>query len=141
MKSVFTILAIAGGVLAQGVQITFPFEGLDLIAGTPVNVQVTQLETTSSLQNMGIAVAFQHCPQDPCSSVSEAVGPVFFVGPHNPQFSEPPSPIGGPYQNVTVTIPSNIQKGLAIFSVPHAALVGADAFFFTEIANVTVNIV
>lgn len=74
---------------------------------------------------MGIAVTVQHCEEDPCEDVAESdgLGPVLFVGPYEPGFFSPPSPIGGAYQNVTVNLPT-FGPGLAVISVPHAALVG-----------------
>ncbi|KLO06193.1 hypothetical protein SCHPADRAFT_946286 [Schizopora paradoxa] len=141
MKIFFTVLALAACAFAQNIEIAFPTEGMDIEAGSTINVQVVEHSGSSSLANMGFAVTFQHCEEDPCENFEVAgLGGIFFVGPFNPQDSSPPQ-IGGVFQNVSVTIDSETEKGLAIFNVPRAALIGANAEFFTEVANVTVNIV
>ncbi|KLO06194.1 hypothetical protein SCHPADRAFT_946287 [Schizopora paradoxa] len=143
MKSFLAAFALAGYALAQSIQIAFPFEGMDVEAGSTVTIQIVQHGGSSSLQNMGVAVTLQHCESDSCEDVasSDGLGPVLFVGPYNPENLNPPSRFGGVYQNVSVVVDPSLEEGLAVFSVPHAALVGADASFFTEIANVTINIV
>ncbi|KAG1896406.1 uncharacterized protein F5891DRAFT_592129 [Suillus fuscotomentosus] len=47
----------------------------------------------------------------------------------------------GYYQNFTVTIPSYLAKGPAIFTLTHFCLIGADWYPFLEFRNATVNIV
>ncbi|KAG1870951.1 hypothetical protein C8R48DRAFT_670545 [Suillus tomentosus] len=50
-------------------------------------------------------------------------------------------PPDGYYQNFTVTIPSYLAKGPAIFTLTHFCLIGADWYPFLEFRNATVNIV
>ncbi|KLO10779.1 hypothetical protein SCHPADRAFT_942569 [Schizopora paradoxa] len=142
MKFFSIALALAGVAFAQNIQIAFPFEGMDVESGSTVTIQVVQQFGDAETQNMGVAILLQHCEEDPCEDVatSDGLGPVLFVGPFNPQNLSPPSRLGGLYQNFSVEVFEGLE-GLAVFSVPHAALIGADASFFTEIANVTVNIV
>ncbi|KLO10776.1 hypothetical protein SCHPADRAFT_502683 [Schizopora paradoxa] len=141
MKFVFATLAFAAAALAQRVAITFPNQGQNIPAGSSINVQVAEGDQLSSVKEIGIAVTLQHCQQNPCEDVEDDLGTIFYAGPYQPQFFTPPSPPGAPYQNFTINIASSFPKGPAVFSVSHAQLLGAGPFLFTEIANLTVNIV
>ncbi|KLO10767.1 hypothetical protein SCHPADRAFT_502195 [Schizopora paradoxa] len=141
MKTIFAVVALAASAFAQTVNIGFPLPGQNISAGSSVNVQVEEGRQLDALTEIGIAVTLQHCQQNPCEDVSEDLGTIFFAGPFQPQNFQPPASSGEPYQNFTVNIPSSFAKGPAVFSVPHAALFGLGPEFFTQISNVTVNIV
>lgn len=91
------------------------------------NVVIISQDGSSSETEIGIAVTLAHCQHNPCEDVSEDLGTIFYAGPYQPQFFNPPNAFGEQYQNFTVNIPSNFPKGPAVFSIPHASLVGVSS--------------
>ncbi|THH08990.1 hypothetical protein EW145_g2346 [Phellinidium pouzarii] len=136
----FTILAglaIANVATAQGVSIVAPAENATLTPGYNVSVSVTRLDSSMPVTEIGIAIGLQHCTST-CAAAASALGSIFYSGSYNPQYG--PGNPDAPTQDFSVTVPSGFQKGVALLTVAHASLVGDGPFFFTEIANVTVDV-
>ncbi|KAG2343540.1 hypothetical protein BDR05DRAFT_975843 [Suillus weaverae] len=123
--------------LAQTIELGFPQNGDNLCPGQEVAVQVIQPESMASCIQVGIALAINNCVNGSCPDPAEALGSVLYAGPWTPDNYLP----GGFYQNFTITIPSYLAEGPAIFTLTHLCLLGAAPFPFLEYRNATVNIV
>lgn len=74
----------------------------------------------SSCIQVGIALAIDNCQNGICPAPADALGSVLYAGPWTPE-SHPPS---GSYENFTVTLPSYLAEGPAIFTLTHLCLLG-----------------
>ncbi|KAG1802355.1 uncharacterized protein BJ212DRAFT_1470182 [Suillus subaureus] len=123
--------------LAQTIELGFPQNGDNFCPGQEVVVQAIQPESLASCIQVGIALAIDDCVNGSCPDPAEALGSVLYAGSWTPE-NHPP---GGFYQNFTVTIPSYLAEGPAIFTLTHLCLLGAAPYPFLEYRNATVNIV
>ncbi|KAI5120389.1 hypothetical protein M0805_000169 [Coniferiporia weirii] len=138
MKFFAVLLSLAAATLAQRVTISTPAANQTLTAGQNITVSVAKFDSLTGSTEVGIAITLEHCSQTPCEDASERLGDILYAGAYNPQRG--PGNEGQPAQNFTVAIPAGFPTGPAVISVPHANLLGAGPFFFTEIQNVTVVI-
>ncbi|KAG2036648.1 hypothetical protein BDR03DRAFT_959071 [Suillus americanus] len=136
-KSIAIFAAGMSATLAQTIELGFPQNGDSFCPGQNVTAQVIQPESLASCIQVGIALAIDNCANGSCPDPAVALGSVLYAGPWTPE-SHPP---GGFYQNFTVTIPSYLAEGPAIFTLTHLCLLGAAPYPFLEYRNATVNIV
>ncbi|KAG2110795.1 hypothetical protein DEU56DRAFT_704858, partial [Suillus clintonianus] len=120
---------------AQTIELGFPQNGAQFSPGQTVAVQVIRPTSMASCIQVGIALAINNCANG-CPHPADALGSVLYAGPWTPQNPLP----GGYYQNFTVTIPSYLAVGPAIFTLTHLCLLGAAPYPFLEYRNATVNI-
>jgi hypothetical protein len=122
--------------LAQTIELGFPQNGDNFTPGQEVVAQVILPQSIESCIQVGIALAIDNCANGSCPNPADVLGSVLYAGPWTPE-SHPP---GGFYQNFTVTIPSYLATGPAIFTLTHLCLLGAGPYPFLEYRNATVNI-
>ncbi|KAG1848888.1 hypothetical protein F4604DRAFT_1589862 [Suillus subluteus] len=126
--------------LAQTIELGFPQNGDNFCPGQEVIAEVILPGSLASCIQVGIALAIDNCVDGLCPVPAEKLGSVLYAGPWTPDtpLDHPP---GGNYQNFTVTIPSYLAKGPAIFTLTHLCLLGAAPYPLLEYRNATVNIV
>ncbi|KAG1743640.1 uncharacterized protein EDB91DRAFT_1125208 [Suillus paluster] len=140
MRSFESIAIIAAGIsatFAQTIELGTPKNGENFFPGQEVTAQVIQPESMASCIQVGIALAINNCANDICPAPADALGSVLYAGSWTPENHQ----VGGSYQNFTVTLPSYLAEGPAIFTLTHLCLLGAAPYPFLEYRNATVNIV
>ncbi|KAG1794676.1 uncharacterized protein HD556DRAFT_1369227, partial [Suillus plorans] len=73
----------------------------------------------ASVIQVGIALGIDNCENGPCPDPADGLGSVLYAGPWTPE-----SHSDGYYQNFTVTLPSYLTEGPAIFTLTHFCLLG-----------------
>ncbi|KAJ5584280.1 uncharacterized protein N7459_004080 [Penicillium hispanicum] len=121
MKLNLSLVAFASVALAQGADIGLPTKGQTVPAGQDVIVQVQRVDTLTNSNELAVAIGISSCAKG-CLSAMKDMGTLLFNGTFEPAFHEAGPP---PYQNYSVTIPSDFTKGAAQINVAHATLVGA----------------
>ncbi|KAG1762995.1 hypothetical protein EV702DRAFT_1159800 [Suillus placidus] len=117
-KCIAIFAAGISATVAQTIELGFPQNGDNFCPGQEVAVQV--------IQPVGIALAINNCVNGSCPDPAEALGSVLYAGPWTPDNPLP----GGFYQNFTVTIPSYLAEGPAIFTLTHLCLLGVRDLWF-----------
>ncbi|KAH7923630.1 hypothetical protein BV22DRAFT_1015043 [Leucogyrophana mollusca] len=136
--SVFTVLAAsAAAAFGQTIELGFPQNGANFHPNQEVTVQVVQPHSMASCIQVGIALAINPCQNGACVEPATALGDVLYAGPWTPTNQGS----GQFFQNFTVTLPSYLEKGEALFTLTHLCLLGGAPFPFLEFRNATVNIV
>ncbi|KAG1811632.1 hypothetical protein EV424DRAFT_1542423 [Suillus variegatus] len=137
-KCIAVFAAGISATLAQTIELGFPQNGDNFYPGQEVTAQVIQPESMASTVQVGIALGIANCENGSCPDPADGLGSYLYTGPWTPEAHGPPY---GYYHNFTVTIPSYLAKGPAIFTLTHFCLIGADWYPFLEFRNTTVNIV
>ncbi|KAH7928726.1 hypothetical protein BV22DRAFT_1004288 [Leucogyrophana mollusca] len=137
----FSVLAFlaasAATAYSQTIELGYPTDGTHLRAGQTVKAQVVRPNSIIGCTEVGIALAINSCPNGQCTPPSSALGNVLYAGPFTPTAHAS----GGYYQNFTVTLPSYLAKGKAIFTLTHLCLLGAGPFPLLEYRNASVTVV
>ncbi|KAG2132202.1 hypothetical protein BD769DRAFT_1603896 [Suillus cothurnatus] len=136
-KCIAIFAAGISATLAQTIELGFPQNGDSFTPGQEVVAQVIQPQSIESCIQVDIVLAIDNCVNGSCPKPAVALGSVLYAGHWIPE-SYPP---GGFYQNFTVTIPSYLAKGPAIFTLTYLCLLGVVTHPFPEYRNATVNIV
>ncbi|KAG2087452.1 uncharacterized protein F5147DRAFT_588092, partial [Suillus discolor] len=124
--------------LAQTIELGFPQNGDNFSPGQQVTAQVIKPQAMAPTVQVGIALAIDHCENGSCPDPADGLGFYLYAGPWTPEAHDPSYIY---YQNFTVTIPSNLAKGPAIFTLTHLCLIGVVWYPLLEFRNATVNIV
>ncbi|KAG2068948.1 hypothetical protein BDR04DRAFT_1102343 [Suillus decipiens] len=125
--------------LAQTIKLGYPQNGDNFCPGQQLDARVIQPVSMADCIQVGIALGIKSCVNGSCPDPADGLGSVLYAGPWTPDTHT--IGIDGPYQNFTVTIPSYLAEGLAIFTLTHLCLLGADSSPLLEYRNATVNIV
>ncbi|KAH7927835.1 hypothetical protein BV22DRAFT_1006033 [Leucogyrophana mollusca] len=141
----FSLVALASvfasSALAQSIQIGAPADWSSVLPGESVVVQVDRPNFNSQASEVAVVIAIFPCFSDPplsCPAFErDGVGEILYNGPYNPQYPSPNPDNEPPQQNFTVTIPSGIKTGPAVFSVTHFSFTGANNFPLLESKNIT----
>ncbi|KAG2048421.1 hypothetical protein BDR06DRAFT_1072537 [Suillus hirtellus] len=139
------IAVFAAGIsttLAQTIELGFSQNGDNFCPGQEVTTRLfNQLESImiASTIQVDIALGIDDCENSSCPDPADGLGSYLYVGPWTPESYGPPYTYGY-YQNFTMTIPSYLTKGPAIFMITHFYLIGVDWYLFLEFRNTTVNI-
>ncbi|KAL2846154.1 hypothetical protein BJY01DRAFT_247331 [Aspergillus pseudoustus] len=137
MKTFALLTSLAATALAQNVFVNLP-EGPNIAAGSDVIVQVTRPNSLTGSREIAVAIGIQPCYNGRCLPAESTLGTVLYNGPYTPQIHEWS---GLPYENFTVTVPTDLAKGTAIVGVAHATLIGAANWAFLEVVNATATVV
>ncbi|KAG2361611.1 hypothetical protein BDR07DRAFT_1334230 [Suillus spraguei] len=138
-KSIAVFAAGISATLAQTIELGYPHNGDKLHPGQKLAAQVIQPVSMAECIQVGIALGIKSCVNGSCPNPADGLGSVLYAGPWKPDTHTPG--IDGSYQNFTVTIPSDLAKGRAIFTLTHLCLLGADSLPLLEYRNATVKIV
>ncbi|KAF9445455.1 hypothetical protein P691DRAFT_675614 [Macrolepiota fuliginosa MF-IS2] len=138
MQIIAALLACATAALAQRVAISAPLDQAHLTAGQSTVVEIDRPDFLSSAQEVAVVIGVQSCVTR-CPAPSDTMGQVLYSGSYNPQ-RDPANRTKQPFQNFTVTVPSNLPKGPAQIGVAHFSLIGAGLMPFLETTNVSVII-
>ncbi|KAJ7621006.1 hypothetical protein FB45DRAFT_1006451 [Roridomyces roridus] len=143
LASLFAASLLASTALAQSAVIGSPAPGAIVKAGSNITVEVDRPDTLTGSTEVDLIIGFLSCnninfPTGVCPPASEILGTILYNGPYDPEFRTSGKP---PYQNFTVQIPADANKGSAQLSVTHFSLVGAGPFPLLEVLNVTVQVV
>ncbi|KAG2068974.1 hypothetical protein BDR04DRAFT_1102412 [Suillus decipiens] len=136
------IAVFAAGIaatLAQTIELGYPQNGDNLYPGQELVAQVIQPTSMASVIQVGIALGIKPCVNGLCPDPADGLGYVLYAGPWTPNTLT--IGIDGRYQNFTVTIPSDLAEGPAIFTLMHSCVIGANWVPMLEYRNATVNIV
>ncbi|KAG2361615.1 hypothetical protein BDR07DRAFT_1286680 [Suillus spraguei] len=136
-KRIAVLVAGVSAILAQTIELGYPQNGDNFCPGQELTAQVIQPESMASCIQVGIALAIDNCANGSCPEPAQELGSVLYAGPWTPESHTP----GGFYQNFTVTVPSYLANGPAIFTLTHLCLLGAAPYPFLEYRNATVNII
>ncbi|KAJ3504900.1 hypothetical protein NLJ89_g7697 [Agrocybe chaxingu] len=88
---------------------------------------------------VAIVIGLNPCQNGNCLPASDILGHILYNGPYDPNYSQN-ALFKPPHQNFTVTIPPEVQPGLAQLAVFHVSLIGAGPAPFNEIQNITVDV-
>ncbi|KAG2075690.1 hypothetical protein BDR04DRAFT_990401, partial [Suillus decipiens] len=124
--------------LAQTIELGYPQNGDNLYPGQELVVQVIRPISMAETIQVGIALGISPCVNGSCPDPAYELYSVLYAGPWTPDIYTPG--IDGPYQNFTVTIPSDLAKGPAIFTLTHLCIIGVVWAPLLEFRNATVNI-
>ncbi|TCD60754.1 hypothetical protein EIP91_009547 [Steccherinum ochraceum] len=136
MKSFFALAALAASAYAQTVTIAAPAAGATVTAGQSFVVDVAKPNTISGSEDVSVVIGLGS------PAITTGLGRILFAGPYTPT-GHPDAPLGTIefYQNITVTVPTNVAPGEASLRVAHFVLVGADLSPTIDSHNVTINVV
>ncbi|KAG2065656.1 hypothetical protein BDR04DRAFT_1082966 [Suillus decipiens] len=138
------IAVFAAGIattLAQTIELGYPQSGDNSYSGQGLDAQVILPVSIEGCIQVGIALGIKSCVDGSCFDPADGSGSVLYAGPWTHDTNTPG--IDSSYQNFTVTILSDLAQGLAIFTLTHLCLIGANEFPLLEYQyrNATVNIV
>jgi hypothetical protein len=123
----FVSLALfAGSALAQNAGIGLPTAGQKLTKGSDIVVQVQRPNSLTGSTEMAVAIGISSCATRPCNPPDEFMGTILYNGAFKPEYHETSLP---PYENFTVTVPSDFAVGNAQINVAHATLIGVSHIF------------
>ncbi|KAL0952095.1 hypothetical protein HGRIS_008728 [Hohenbuehelia grisea] len=135
-----TLLFVSGYAVAQNAFIGAPSEGASIKADSYFTVEVDRPNSLTGSEEIAVAISLLHCGGDSCPPPTDVLGTTLYKGPYSPQLhSETQSK--PPYQNFSVYLPYNFQKGKAQLSVSHLTFIGAGPFPFFEVKNTTINVI
>ncbi|KAJ6551759.1 hypothetical protein B0H19DRAFT_178000 [Mycena capillaripes] len=140
LTSLALIAILATTAFAQSAVIGAPADGITVLAGSNITVEVDRPNTLTGSTEIAVVIGIFPCSNSVCPGPSEALGTILYDGSFNPQFQND-SRSKPPHQNFTVTIPSSFRTGKAQLGVAHFTLIGAGQFPFLETLNVTLNVV
>ncbi|KAJ5485294.1 hypothetical protein N7539_005282 [Penicillium diatomitis] len=135
MNTIFTVMILVGIARAQNAEIGLPTVDQQLSKGTDVIVQIQRPNTLTGSTEMALAIGISSCSAQECLSPVESMGEILYLGSFDPEYHEDSLP---PYQNFTVTVPSDFAVGDAHINVAHATLVGASEAPLLQTLNRTV---
>lgn len=136
LLSLLVFIVLAFTATSQTIDIGYPTNGDVLHAGGQLTAKIDRPDSIIGCTEVGIALAIISCVNGQCPSPSERLGSVLYAGPFDPQAHGG----GGFYQNFTVTVPSSLSSGQALFTLTHLCLLGAGPFPLLEYRNATVTI-
>jgi len=87
-----------------------------------VHMNVLQ-DFLSSSKEVSVAIGIDPCSPSSCLPSNLILGRLLYSGSYNPRWDSN-KPFVQPYQNFSVTVPTNIPKGWANVGVAHFALIG-----------------
>ncbi|KAH7903482.1 hypothetical protein BJ138DRAFT_1131350 [Hygrophoropsis aurantiaca] len=130
--SVFTVLAASvAAALGQTIELEYPTDGSVFEAGETLTAQVSRPNSIIGCTEVGIALATSSCNDEGCPDPAQRLGNVLYAGPFKPTNG---------YQNFTVTIPSSMNSGPAIFSLTHLCLLGGAPTPLLEFRNASISV-
>ncbi|KIK68468.1 hypothetical protein GYMLUDRAFT_35890 [Collybiopsis luxurians FD-317 M1] len=138
----FSILAIsATSVLSQSAFIGAPADMTKVAAGSNFTAMIERPDSLTASSEVALVIGLLSCGSAPCPTPAQTLGTVLYNGPFDPEFrTVPGTPNLPPYQNFTLTVPSNFAKGNAQLGVVHVALVGLSETPLFETLNTTIVI-
>ncbi|KIK05300.1 hypothetical protein K443DRAFT_360114 [Laccaria amethystina LaAM-08-1] len=120
LLSLLVSIVFAFAATSQTIDIGYPTNSAVLHAGEQLTAEIDRPNSIIGCIEVGIALAIISCVNGQCPSPSERLGSVLYAGPFNPQAHG-----GGRfYQNFTVTVPSFLPNGQALFTLTHLCLLG-----------------
>ncbi|KAJ3770700.1 hypothetical protein FB446DRAFT_646523 [Lentinula raphanica] len=124
-------------VCSQTISILSPTSGTEITPGQDVTVQLGFANSLTGVEHVSAVIAMINCAGAPCpSDASDTLGIPLFAGNYTPQLHEGNLP---PYQNFTVTVPSNLAAGTNMLTAAHFVLIGVSAVPVLQFDNVTVS--
>lgn len=138
LLSILVASICAGTAAAQGLTIQNPPEGANVKAGQNLTIQVIKNGDIESSIEAGFVIGFLPCPvaTNPSGCSPAELGSILFNGPYNPEVHG----VGPPFQNFTVTIPSDASAGAAQIAIARFFLIGAGPSPTLGQNNVTVTV-